>query len=146
VKSPSGTVTFLFTYIEDSTRLWESNPTDMAEAVQAHHAIVRSAIERQRGHEFASGGNGFSAAFSSALDAVTAAVESQRELVADPAVPFAVRMALHTGEAVERDRSYHGAEVNRTARLMALAGAGGVLDNDRTPAGPAGDRWIPSDP
>lgn len=96
VQSPSGTVTFLFTDIVDSRRLWESNPTDMAEAVQAHDAIVRSAIERRGGHVFAAGGDGFCAVFSSAVDAVTAAVESQRKLVGDDAIPFAVRMALHT--------------------------------------------------
>jgi class 3 adenylate cyclase len=89
-------VTFLFTDIEDSTPLWESNPTDMADAVQAHDAIVRSAIERHGGYVFATGGDGFSAAFSSAVDAVAAAVESQRELVGDDAFPFGVRMALHT--------------------------------------------------
>jgi len=96
VQSPSVTVTFLFTGIDNSTRLWRTNPADMAEAVQRHDAIVRSAIEQHGGRVFATGGDGFSAAFSSALDAVTAAVESQRELVADDALPFAARMALHT--------------------------------------------------
>jgi predicted ATPase/class 3 adenylate cyclase/DNA-binding CsgD family transcriptional regulator len=128
--SPSGTVTFLFTDIEDSTRLWESNPTDMAEAVRAHDVIIRSAIERHGGHVFATDGDGFSAAFGSAVDAVSAAIESQRELVGDAAIPFAVRMALHTAEAVERDRSYHGPEVNRAARLMALAHGGQMLVSD----------------
>jgi predicted ATPase/class 3 adenylate cyclase/DNA-binding CsgD family transcriptional regulator len=130
VQSPSGTVTFLLTDIEDSTRLWEANPAYMAEAVQTHDAIVRSTIERHGGHVFATGGDGFSAAFSSAVGAVTAAVESQRELVGDDAIPFAVRMALHTGEAVERDRNYYGAEVSRAARLMALAHGGQVLVSD----------------
>jgi class 3 adenylate cyclase len=59
VQSPSGTVTFLLTDIEDSTRLWESNPTGMAEAVQAHDAIVRSAIGRHGGYVFATNGDGF---------------------------------------------------------------------------------------
>ena len=130
VQPPSGTVTFLFTDIEDSTRLWESTPTDMAAAVQAHDVIVRSAIERHGGHVFATGGDSFCAAFSSAMDAVSAAVESQRELKDDGAIPFAARMALHTGEAIERDRNYYGAEVNRAARLMALAHGGQVLVSD----------------
>ena len=116
VQPPLGTVTFLFTDIEDSTRLWESMPADMATAVQAHDVIVRSAIERHGGHVFASGGDGFCAAFSSAMDAVTAAVDSQRELGGDAAIPFAVRMALHTGEAARRDGNYSGTEVNRAAR------------------------------
>ncbi len=124
---PSGTVSFLFTDIEDSTRLWETSPVDMGLAVQAHDAIVRSAIERHGGYVFATSGDGFSAAFSSAVDAVMAAVEAQRELVGHDTIPFAARMALHTGEAVERDRNYFGAEVNRAARLMALAHGGQVL-------------------
>ena len=60
----------------------------------------------------------------------TAAVESQRELGGDDAIPFAVRMALHTGEAIERDGNYYGTEVNRAARLMALAHGGQVLVSD----------------
>jgi class 3 adenylate cyclase len=79
---------------------------------------------------FATGGDGFSAAFSSAVDAVMAAVESQRELVESDAIPFGVRMGLHTGEAVERDRSYDGKEVNRAAGLMAIAHGGQVLVSD----------------
>ncbi|HXY27911.1 MAG TPA: adenylate/guanylate cyclase domain-containing protein, partial [Acidimicrobiales bacterium] len=130
VHPPSGTVTFLFTDIEDSTRLWESTPADMAAAVQAHDVIVRSAIERHGGHVFATGGDSFCAAFSSAVDAVTAAVESQLELGGDDVVPFTVRMALHTGEAIERDHNYYGTEVNRAARLMALAHGGQVLVSD----------------
>jgi predicted ATPase/class 3 adenylate cyclase/DNA-binding CsgD family transcriptional regulator len=130
VQPPSGTVTFLFTDIEDSTRLWESAPADMTTAVQAHDVIVRSAIERHGGYVFATGGNGFCAAFSSALDAVTAAIESQRELGGDDAIPFTVRMALHTGESNERARNYHGTEATRAARLMALAHGGQVLVSD----------------
>src|SRR5579859_5279358 len=130
VQPPSGTVTFLFTDIEDSTRLWESAPADMTTAVQAHDVIVRSAIERHGGYIFATGGHGFCAAFSSALDAVTTAIESQMELRGDNAIPFAVRMALHTGEASERNCSYYGTEVTRAARLMALAHGGQVLVSD----------------
>ena len=123
-------MTFLFTDIKDSTRLWESTPADMAAAVQAHDVIVRSAIERHGGYVFATGGDGFCAAFSSAVDAVTAAVESQRELGSDETIPFAARMALHTGEAIERDCNYYGTEVNRAGRLMALAHGGQVLVSD----------------
>ena len=130
VQPPSGTVTFLFTDVEDSTRLWESAPAHMTTAVQAHNVIVRSAIERHGGHVFATGGDSVCAAFSSAADAVTAAIEAQRELGGDDAIPFAVRMALHTGETNARDRSYHGTEVNRAARLMSLAHGGQVLVSD----------------
>lgn len=127
MKPPSGTVTFLFTDVQDSTRLWESAPADMAVAVQAHDVIIRSAIERHGGYVFATGGDGFGAAFSSALDAVAAAVESQRELGRDDAIPFDVRMGLHVGEAVEDDGSYRGTEVTRAARLMALGHGRQVL-------------------
>jgi predicted ATPase/DNA-binding CsgD family transcriptional regulator len=125
-------VTFLFTGIEDSTRLWEEVPTDMADALRAHDAIVRGTIERHGGYVFGIGGDGFSAAFSSAADAVAAAIESQEQLRDDALVDFAVRMGLHTGETVERDQTYIGSEVNRAARLMSLAHGGQVLVSDAT--------------
>ena len=62
---------------------------------------------------FGIGGDGFCAAFSTAADAAAAAIESQEQLRDDAAVNFAVRMGLHTGEAIERDRNYFGSEVNR---------------------------------
>jgi predicted ATPase/class 3 adenylate cyclase/DNA-binding CsgD family transcriptional regulator len=150
VRPPSGTVTFLFTDIEDSTRLWESTPVDMTAAMRAHDVIVRSAIERHGGYVFATGGDGFCAAFSSAVDAVTAAVEAQRELEDDDAIPFAVRMGLHTGEAIERDNNYSGAEVSRASRLTALAhggqvlvsGTAEVLVRGRLTVRPLGDRLL----
>jgi predicted ATPase/class 3 adenylate cyclase/DNA-binding NarL/FixJ family response regulator len=130
VPPPWGTVTFLFGDIENSTELWESSPADMATAVQAHDAVVRSAVERYGGYVFSSGGDSFGAAFGSAVDAVTAAVESQLELQGAGAIPFSVRMALHTGEAIERDHGYYGTEVNRATRLMALGHGGQVLVSD----------------
>ena len=129
---PGGTVTFLFTDIEDSTRLWEDSPTDMADALRIHDAIVRGSIERHGGYVFATGGDGFGAAFSTAADAAAAAVESQEQLRDDTVVDFAVRMGLHTGEAIQRDRSYFGSDVNRAARLMSLAHGGQVLVSDAT--------------
>ncbi|MGZ4735006.1 MAG: ATP-binding protein, partial [Acidimicrobiia bacterium] len=129
---PGGTVTFLFTDIEDSTRRWEEDPSDMADALRVHDAILRGAIERHGGYVFGTGGDGFCAAFSTAVDAATAAVESQEALRDDSAVDFAVRMGLHTGEAIERDRNYFGSEVNRAARLMSIAHGGQVLASDAT--------------
>ncbi|MBI5089027.1 MAG: adenylate/guanylate cyclase domain-containing protein [Actinobacteria bacterium] len=128
---PSGTVTFLFTDVADSTRLWEESPADMAGAVRAHDVIVRGAIERHGGYVFATGGDGFCAAFSTAANAIAAAIESQRELSEAP-LPFRVRMGLHTGEAVERDGNYFGTEVNRAARVMALGHGGQVLVSQAT--------------
>ncbi len=127
---PSGTVTFLVTGIEESTRLWEEAPEDMAAAVPSHDVIVRNAIERHGGYVFATSVEGFSAAFSSPVDAVAAAVESQQALRDNVVIFFAVRMALHTGEASDRDPSYGGADLNRATRLMALAHGGQVLVSD----------------
>jgi predicted ATPase/class 3 adenylate cyclase/DNA-binding CsgD family transcriptional regulator len=129
---PGGTVTFLFTDIEDSTRRWDEDPAEMADALRVHDAIVRDAIERHGGYVFGTGGDGFCAAFSIAADAAAAAIESQEELRDDNTVDFAVRMGLHTGEAVERDRNYFGSEVNRAARLMSIAHGGQVLVSDAT--------------
>ena len=112
---PRGTVTFLFTDVEDSTRLWEEAPTDMADGLRVHDAIVRGTIERHDGYVFGIGGDGFCAAFSTAADAAAAAIESQEQLRDDAAINFLVRMGLHTGEAIERDRNYFGSEVNRAA-------------------------------
>ena len=126
-------MTFLFSDIEDSTRLWEEAPAEMAAALEIHDGIVRATIEQHGGYVFAAGGDGFSAAFSTAPDAAEAAVEIQQKLLADPvAVPFGVRIGLHTGEATERNRSYFGAEVNRAARLMSAAHGGQIVVSDTT--------------
>lgn len=150
VQPPSGTVTFLFTEIEDATRLWQADPADMAEAVRAHEDIVRTAAERHGGHVFATGGDGFCVAFPSAPDAVAAAVESQRALVGEDATAPRVRMALHTGEALEHNGRYDGTAVHRAARLLALAHGGQVLMSDtaevlvrgRVPLLPLGDHLL----
>jgi predicted ATPase/class 3 adenylate cyclase/DNA-binding CsgD family transcriptional regulator len=130
--APSGTVTFLFTDVADSTRLWEEAPTDMADAVRVHDSIVRGTIESHGGYVFSTGGESFSAAFATAADAAAAAIESQERLRDDASVTFGVRMALHTGEAVERDRSYFGGEVNRGGRLATLGHGGQILLSDAT--------------
>jgi predicted ATPase/class 3 adenylate cyclase/DNA-binding CsgD family transcriptional regulator len=129
---PGGTLTFLFTDIEDSTRLWKDAPTDMADALQVHDAIVRGAIQRHGGYVFGTGGDGFGAAFETATEATSAAIEAQEQLRDDPAIAFTVRMGLHTGEAIQRDDTYFGSEVNRAARLMSLAHGGQVLVSDAT--------------
>ena len=77
---PAGTVTFLFSDIEDSTRLWEEMPAEMAAALEIHDGIVRATIERHGGYVFATGGDGFCAAFSTAPDAAEAAVEIQQQV------------------------------------------------------------------
>ena len=121
---PSGTVTFLFTDIEGSTRLWEQRPAEMAVALERHDAIVRDAIDGHGGHVFATGGDGFGAVFQRAERAVAAAVDAQLRVMAESWVdecPIRVRMGLHSGETRERGGDYFGPTVNRCARIMALA-------------------------
>ena len=130
VRGPSGTVTFLFTDVEGSTRLWEEAPDAMRKSLERHDAIMRQAIEGEGGYVFATGGDGFAAAFASAGAAAAAAIDAQVRLVRDAGdeqAPLRVRMGIHTGEVVERDGDYFGAAVNRTARLMALGHGGQVL-------------------
>ncbi|MEX0665678.1 MAG: LuxR C-terminal-related transcriptional regulator [Acidimicrobiia bacterium] len=132
VELPTGTVTFLFTDIAESRRRWEEAPTDMAEALRVHDAIVRNAIERNGGFVFGTGGDGMRAVFSTPAEAAAAASESQEQLYDRGAVDVAVRMALHTAEATDRDGSYAGSEVNRAARLLSLGHGGQVLVSDAT--------------
>jgi predicted ATPase/class 3 adenylate cyclase len=130
VGAPAGTVTFLFTDIEGSTRLWQEAPEAMATALERHDELVSNAIEARGGYVFSTGGDGFAAAFARAGDALAAAVAAQETLLAEPwpaGAVIRVRMALHTGEAVERQGDYFGTAVNQAARLMALAHGGQVL-------------------
>jgi class 3 adenylate cyclase len=127
---PSGTVTFVFTDIEGSTRRWEQDAEVMRDALAAHDEIVSSAIERHDGVVFATGGDGFAAAFGRAADALACSASAQAELQATD-LP-AVRMGVHTGEAVERGGDYFGPAVNRAARLMAVAHGGQVVVSGAT--------------
>ena len=135
VERPTGTVTFLFTDVEGSTRLWEAHPLEMQVALERHDEILRSAIESNGGYVFSTAGDAFAAAFARAADAVAASVAAQRllrvEEWTDP-VPLRVRIGLHTGEAQERDHNYFGAALNRAARAMGVATAGEVLVTDAT--------------
>ena len=127
---PSGTVTFLFTDIEGSTRLWESAPEAMKAVLARHDAIVRSAIGTHDGYLFSTGGDGVAAAFGRAGDAAAAAIEIQGALRSEDwseGIDISVRMGMHTGEADERNGDYFGPSVNRAARLMALGHGGQVL-------------------
>ena len=128
---PGGTVTFLVTDLEDSTRPWEDFPADMAAALQTHDAIVRDAIESHGGYVFASGGEGYSAAFATAAEAAAAAIAAQ-QLLAEAMIPFGVRMGLHTGVALERDGNYLGPDLSRAGRLVSLAHGGQVVVSDAT--------------
>ena len=78
---PTGTVTFLFTDIEGSTRLWEDHRQEMEAALEHHDEILRSAIRARNGYVFSTGGDGFAAAFSRVQDAIDAAIVAQSQLV-----------------------------------------------------------------
>ena len=127
---PTGTVTFLFTDVEASTRRWEGHPNEMKGAMANHDAIVRTAIEARDGHVFTTAGDAFCAAFSSPSAAVDAAIEAQLKLEAEAwgvVTPFRVRMAMHTGNADERDGDYFGPPLNRCARLLATGHGGQII-------------------
>jgi predicted ATPase len=124
-EAPSGTVTFLFTDIESSTRLWEERPDTMRALVEEHDARVRAAIEANDGYVVKGRGDGVHAAFARAADAVKAATDAQHA-IADLA-DIRARMGLNTGETQERDGDYYGPAVNRAARLMSAGHGGQVL-------------------
>ena len=132
---PSGTVTFLFTDVEGSTVRWEQHPDAMGSALATHDAILRSAIGSHGGLVFATGGDGFAAAFSRADAALRAAIEAQASLAGarwPEGLALMVRMGLHTGEIDERDGDYFGAAVNRAARVMDAANGRQVLVSSAT--------------
>ena len=141
---PSGTVTFLFTDIEGSTRLWEHQEAEMEVALARHDEIMRSVIARHHGHVFSTAGDAFAAAFERASDAVAAVRDVQEHLGATAwptTAPLQVRTGLHTGEAHERDGNYFGPAVNRAARIMS-AGHGGQTLVSSTTAAIAESEWL----
>jgi predicted ATPase/class 3 adenylate cyclase len=126
--APTGTVTFLFTDIEGSSERWERDRSAMQDAVRRHDALMRSAIEAHHGLVFKTIGDAFCAAFALAPDAVAAALDAQRALASDASGDgLRVRMALHTGNADERDGDYFGPALNRVARLLVVGHGGQVL-------------------
>jgi predicted ATPase/class 3 adenylate cyclase len=134
---PTGTVTFLFTDVEGSTRLWEQHPDQMRAALARHDALIEALVEAHGGCVVRPRGEGDSrfAVFARATDAVAAAAAIQRALHAEPwppETPLRVRLALHTGEADLRDGDYYGSAVNRCARLRAVAHGGQVLVSEVT--------------
>lgn len=127
---PTGTVTFLFTDIEGSTKLWEEQPEGMRAALSRHDSLLRAAITANHGHIFKTVGDAFNAVFPTAPDALAAALAAQRVLAVEPwPMPggLRVRMTLHTGVAEERDGDYFGPTLNRAARLLAAAHGGQTL-------------------
>jgi predicted ATPase len=134
---PTGTVTFLFSDIEGSTKRWEAHHDAMRAAVARHDDIVRAAIVAHGGYVFKTVGDAFCAAFPTAPSAVGAAVDVQRNLAAEDfsAVDgLRVRVGLHTGFAEERDADYFGPAVNRVMRLMSIGHGEQILMSAATHA------------
>jgi predicted ATPase/class 3 adenylate cyclase len=129
---PTGTLTFLFTDVEGSTRLWEQHPRAMRSVMARHDALLTTVFEQHDGVVVRPRGEGDSlfVVFIRATDAVAAALAGQRALAADdwgPISPLLVRMGLHTGEADIREGDYYGSSVNRCARIRAAGHGGQIL-------------------
>src|SRR5262249_59279250 len=106
------THTFLFTDVEGSTRRWQSDAEEMAAALASHDRVLCAAVETHGGTVFKSVGDGICAVFPSVVEAVRAAVDAQCELT------LPVRVAVHTGEAAERDGDFFGVTLSPCARLL----------------------------
>ncbi|HZC85185.1 MAG TPA: adenylate/guanylate cyclase domain-containing protein, partial [Rubrobacter sp.] len=127
---PAGTITFLFTDVEGSTKLWERNPEAMSKALSHHDELIRNTVEAHDGFVFKTVGDAFYAAFSTAAEAVEAALDAQKSLLSqewEETGPLKVRIALHTGKAEERGGDYFGPTLNRVARLLSAGHGGQVL-------------------
>jgi predicted ATPase/class 3 adenylate cyclase len=121
---PSGTVTFLFTDIEGSTKLLYELGDAYADALAEHRRVLREAFARHDGIEFGSEGDAFFVVFVRAADGVAAAADGQQALRGGP---INVRMGLHTGEPLLTDEGYVGIDVHRAARIAAAGHGGQVL-------------------
>ena len=127
---PAGTVTFLFTDIEGSTRKWQNWPHKMKVALKRHDEILQKAIDDSGGWVFKTVGDAFCAAFHTAMDCINCVIEIQLAINSeewDLPELIKVRMSIHTGEAIERNNDYYGPALNRVARLESLAYGGQVL-------------------
>jgi predicted ATPase/class 3 adenylate cyclase len=128
---PTGTVTFLFTDIEGSTRLVQELGAEYAAVLGEHRRLVREAFAGHNGVEVDTQGDSFFYAFARSTDAVQAAMAAQAALAAGP---VKVRMGVHTGEVLLGDEGYVGVDVHRAARICAAAHGGQVLLSAATAA------------
>lgn len=134
-KLPSGTITFLFSDIEGSTRLLEELGDGYVALWQQHNRIFREAIREYEGTEVRTEGDSFFVVFRSPLNAVNAAARIERALADQPfAVPVRVRIGLHTGQGRLAGGDYVGIDVHRAARIAAAAYGGQILASDATRA------------
>jgi len=132
-QAPSGMVSFLFSDVVGSTRLWARDPELMAASLRRHDEIFNALIESYDGRVFSTAGDSFVAASSRASTAVECAESLQRAMAEcdwrdGPAL--GVRIGLHVGETEERSGNYFGLAVNQAARVMAVAHGGQCLLTD----------------
>jgi class 3 adenylate cyclase len=134
---PEGTVTFVFTDVEGSTRLLQQLGDGYAEVARDHRRLVRDAFGQAGGTEIDTQGDAFFFSFVRARDAVRGAVDAQRALRAHrwpEAAEVRVRMGLHTGEPSVGDEGYLGLDVVRAARISAAGHGGQILVSETTRA------------
>src|SRR5215218_797949 len=129
--APDGTVTALFSDIEQSTELTERlGDQRWLEVLEAHNTVVRAQVAEHGGYEVKSQGDGFMIAFPSARQAVRCAIDIQRALArraANGELPLRVRIGIHTGEAIQRNGDFFGRSVICAARVAAQAEGGEIL-------------------
>jgi predicted ATPase/class 3 adenylate cyclase len=131
----SGTVTFLLSDIEGSTRLLQELRGGYVDLLESHHRILREVLSEHDGVEIGTEGDSFFAVFPDPRGAVQAAAAIQRSLTNHPfAAPVRVRMGLHTGQGQLAADSYVGIDVHRTARIAAAGHGGQVLMSEATRA------------
>src|SRR6266542_665048 len=129
---PSGTVTFLFTDVEGSTRLLDELGAEAyAQALAEHRQVLRSAFAAHGGAEVDTQGDAFFCAFAEASAAVAAAQAGQEALAV---APFRVRMGMHTGTPHQAEEGYVGLDVHKGARIVAAAHGGQVVLSQETRA------------
>jgi RimJ/RimL family protein N-acetyltransferase/class 3 adenylate cyclase len=137
VSFPGGTVTFLFTDIEGSTRLLQELGNDYGQVVADHRRLLRDVFQRAGGHEVDTQGDAFFYSFTRARDAVLAAVDGQRALAGHTwpqGAEVRVRMGLHTGEPTVGEEGYVGLDVVRAARICSAGHGGQILASETTRA------------
>ena len=135
IRYPTGTVTFLFTDIEGSTRLAREHPDTWESARARHHATLREAVESNSGCVFQIIGDAFCTAFHTAKDGLNAAIQAQRTLtktnssfiLPNSSLPLKVRMGIHTGDAESYNGEYRGYLTLSMIQRVMSAGHGGQI-------------------
>lgn len=141
---PTGTVTFLFTDIEGSTRLLQTVGDHFSSLIDEHHQLLRAEFQAAGGTVVSTDGDAFFVAFERAGDAVRGAVEAQRALARytwGEGISVRVRMGLHAGVATTAGDNYTGIDVHRAARIASAAHGGQVLMSAETAR--LAEQWLP---